>query len=297
MSVRSRVKNVLTLVALIAAMVMVTGMTANASIVTTGLSIHYRADDVDGLGNAGNGSTTTLVNLANPGTHNGTIVSGTGIVQNVGQIGTPYEYGVVLTGSAATHIAANTYQVGGGTDKVTSATWEFWLRADSAVTSGRGALYGEFPTDGTNETRHYLRLDGIGTATRTASYDEFPPSYGVAASDPQLFNTGTFTQIVVTKSGDTMTFYRDGLQLGSTKTSSEAFSGTSSIVQTVFGYRNTGNDSFDGQFNIIRVYDAVLTPTEVLQNFEAEFVPEPSTLVLAALGMVGLVGTHRRRRR
>ena len=56
---------------------------ASAALVTTDLSIHYRADNVDGAGNAGNGSTTTLVNLANPGTHNGTIISGTGVTQNL----------------------------------------------------------------------------------------------------------------------------------------------------------------------------------------------------------------------
>jgi hypothetical protein len=82
---------------------------AEAQLVTTGLSIHYRADNVDGIGNPGNGSTVTLVNLATPGTHNGTIVAGSGVVQNVPQIGTPYEYGITLTSANQTHIQANTF--------------------------------------------------------------------------------------------------------------------------------------------------------------------------------------------
>jgi len=39
-----------------------------AQVVQTGLSVHYRADNVDGAGTPGDGATTTLVNLANPGT-------------------------------------------------------------------------------------------------------------------------------------------------------------------------------------------------------------------------------------
>ena len=232
------------------------------------LVIHYRADNVDGAGNPGDGSTTTLVNLANPGTHNGAIANGSGVTANAGQAGTPYEYGVSLNGASETHIEANTFNVQGGVDKATNVTWEFWLRADSAVLLGRGALYGEFAAGTVIESRHFLRLDGIGTATRTAFYDEFPPSGGGATSDPQLFDTGTFTQIVVTKDGDTMTFYRDGAQVGATKNIAETFAG--SVAQTWFGGRNSQNESFDGQFNIIRVYDTVLAPAEVLANYNAE---------------------------
>jgi len=260
-------RNMLTVVMVMAVIGLMAGA-VQATVVTTGLSLHYRADDVDGLGNPGTGATTALVNLANPGTHDGTIVSGSGIIQNLPQAGTPYEYGVVLNDTSQTYIQANTYQIAGGTNKATSATWEYWLRADSGVTGNRGALYGEFAAGATNNTRHYLRLEGIGTGTRTALYDEFPPSGNSAMSDSQLFDTSAFTQVVVTKSGNTMTFYKDGAQVGSTKSHSETFSG--SAVQTWFGGRNAQNESFDGQFNIIRVYDAVLTPAEVQGNYNAE---------------------------
>lgn len=300
MNTRNRTRTVLTFAAVAMATLVFTSAAAHAEIITTGLSVHFRADNVDNLGNPGDGSTTALVNLANPGTHDGTIVSGSGVVQNGAQIGTPYEYGVVLNDTSQAHITANTYQIGGGVNKVTSATWEFWLRTDSGITSNRGALYGEFPAGATNQTRHYLRLEGIGTGTRTALYDEFPPSGNSAASDSQLFDTSAFTQVVVTKSGDTMTFYKDGAQVGATKNHSETFSG--SVAQTAFGFRNSQNESFDGQFNIIRVYDGVLTPAEILQNFNAEplsfgsVVPEPSTMALALLGFLGLIGFRRRRR-
>ncbi len=268
MSTRSHFNIALTLVTLMMVIFTITSLSARASIITPGSSIHYRADNVDGFGNPGIGSTTTLVNLASPGTHNGTIISGAGVTQNVPQIGTPYEYGVVLNDTLQTHIAANTYQIGGGVNQVTAATWEFWLRADSGVTSNRGALYGEFEASGTN-VRHYLRLEGINTGTRNASYDEFPPSGGNAISDAQLFQTGEFTQIVVTKSANTLTFYQNGTQVGSTKSHSETFSG-GTITQTLFGQRAAQNESFDGQFNIIRVYDSALSSAQVARNFLAE---------------------------
>jgi len=241
---------------------------AHAAIVTTGLSIHYRADDVDGLGNPGTGATTTLVNLANPGTNDGTIVNGSGVVQNVGESG-PYDYGVVLTGHASTksHITTS-YQVGGGVNKVTDATWEYWLKADSGPYYDRGSLYGEFQSSG-DYTRHYLSLQGIGTGTRRSAYDEYPPGGGGASSDSPLFDTGAFTQIVATKDGNTMTFYKDGVQVGAQKTHSETY-GSGGITQTLLGVRANGNESFVGQFNVIRVYDVGLTPTEVQGNYYAE---------------------------
>jgi len=304
MNTRNRNSSILAPAAVALATIALTSTAAHAAIVTTGLSIHYRADDVDNLGNPGNGLTTTLVNLVSPGTHNGTIVSGAGVVQNGAQIGTPYEYGVVLNDTSQTYIQANSYRIGGGVgiNKVTSATWEFWLRADSGVTSNRGALYGEFPAGATNNTRHYLRMEGINTGTRIVNYDEFGGGGGNAASDSPLFDTSVFTQIAVTKSGDTVTFYKDGVQVGSTKTSSEVYFG-SAITQTLFGQRAGGqNESFDGQFNIIRVYDSVLSASDVLTNYNSEMevgtpVPEPSTFLLAALGLLGLMGTRRRRRR
>ncbi len=240
--------------------------------------VHYRADNVDGAGNPGDAGTTTLVNLANPGTHDGTIVSGSGVTYNGGQSDAPYKYGVVLNDSIQTYIQANSYQIGGGVNKVTAATWEFWLRADSGITAGRGALYGEFPAGTVNQTRHFLRLEGIGTGTRTALYDEFPPSNNSAGSDSQLFDTSEFAQIVVTKDGDTMTFYKDGEQVGTAKTHSETFSG--SVAQTAFGFRNSQNESFDGQFNIIRVYETALTPEDVLASYHAEIPPTQGTLFI-----------------
>ena len=198
--------------------------------------------------------------------------------------------------------------------KVTAATWEFWLKADNGglpTSVERGALYGEFPAGTLNRTRHYLRLEGIGTGTRSALYDEYKDTGGteMGPSDGPLFETSTFTQIVVTKDGDTMTFYKDGVQVGATKTSTESFHPTDNPAAptlTYFGMReasNGNNESFDGQFNIIRVYDTALTPAEIEGNFDSETIggggdaiPEPATMCALGMAVAGLGGYVRRRR-
>jgi len=148
-----------------AMLIAVSAVPTQAGVTTRGLSLHYRANNVDGAGTPGDGSTTTLANLANPGTHDGTIVGGGGVAQNAAQAGTPFAYGIVLTGhdSTKSHITTS-YQIGGGVDKVTSATWEYWLQADSEPYYNRAALYGEFQDTG-DYTRHYLSLQEIGTGS------------------------------------------------------------------------------------------------------------------------------------
>jgi hypothetical protein len=198
------------------------------------------------------------------------------VTNNAEQTGTPFEYGMVLDGAtnqtSPAHIQADAYHIDGGAAKVTAATWEFWVKADSSSTGNRGALYGEFPAGTYSETRHYVNLHGIGTNTRFANYDLHPTSDGMAESDSPLFETSTFEQIVVTKDGDTVKFYKNGIQVGSTKTNSETYLGEAPNV-TYFGKRETNSgdyETFDGQFCIIRVYEKALTAAEVQRNYNAE---------------------------
>lgn len=52
-------------------------------------------------------------------------------------------------------------------------------------------------------------------------------------------------------------------------------------------FRNDMN--FEGDIGVVRIYDRLLTETEIQQNFDAGFaVPEPATLMLISLGVISL---------
>ena len=55
---------------------------------------------------------------------------------------------------------------------------------------------------------------------------------------------------------------------------------------------------FDGRMDDFAIYDSVLDVDQVQAHFEAasNVIPEPSSIVLAALGLLGLIGHGRRRR-
>jgi hypothetical protein len=56
---------------------------------------------------------------------------------------------------------------------------------------------------------------------------------------------------------------------------------------------------FDGKLDEFAIYDSVLSAEQVQAHFDAasNVIPEPSTILLAALGLLGLLGCGRRRRR
>ena len=246
------------------------------NVVAANLSLYYRADNVDGNGNPGNGTTTLLKNLINPGTYDGTIVNGSGVANN-GAVAAPYKYGVVLSGVSLTHITS-AFLVGitpgtpTGVNKATATTWEFWLRDAGVANDGKGGLYSEVPGTTGNRYRHAITLRGTSSATRYAEFNSHGPSGGAVNSGSPLFEMNTFAQIVVTKNGDTLTFYKNGTQVGTTATSSETYN-TQTPTRTLLGMHGVNFEPFTGQFNIVRVYDGVLTAEQVLQNYNAENPP------------------------
>lgn len=184
-----------------------------------------------------------------------------------------------------------------GTNDPSALTYEFWLKVEDPPSAKRGGLYGEFPsnTSGKNHTRNYFAIsDGLEDKNQ-ASFDQYPPSGNSAFSTENLFVDSQFMQLAMTISGDTVTFYVDGQNMG-TATNNEEYDGAA-IANTWIGARNDDNsivDDFLGQMSVVRIYNGkALSDSEILQNYTAT-IPEPSAGVLLLLGSA-LVARRRRR--
>ena len=252
-------------------------------IAQTRLALYYRADNVDGAGTPGTAATTTLINLANPGTNNGTIVNGFGVTNNAGWDGTPFAYGVFLkstqppaANAIQTYISAANFHLNGptnilgvasATNKVTAATWEFWMMIKTNANDS-GYLFGEYP--GGSFASHYFK---VFPSTGVCSYDEFNPTGGSYDSPGGAFTAGQFSQLVVTKNGDTINVYRNGVLFG-TGTHSEAYTSGAPNNLTCFGMRlSSVNTGTDGQFCVLRVYNTALSDAQVAQNYAVTVPP------------------------
>ena len=88
-----------------------------------------------------------------------------------------------------------------------------------------------------------------------------------AANRPAFISTGTWYQMIITIDGLTIKFYRDGaLITGGSSDASPAFV-VSSTNPFFIGNDSAGGGDFEGDIDIVRMYDKVLTQEEVTQNF------------------------------
>ena len=114
----------------------------------------------------------------------------------------------------------------------------------------------------------------------------------VFLSSPSTFvpTLGAWNYYAVTRSGDTFTFYVNGISLGTA---------TSSVpVPTVTAPLTIGEAEglgyFNGSLDQIQIYNQALSASQILQLAS---VPEPSSVVLMVSGSIGLLGYTQARRR
>jgi len=123
-------------------------------------------------------------------------------------------------------------------------------------------------------------------------------SFGIADNDSQTFTVayGSWIHLAVTYNAGQITYFLNGVMLDS---DTSVFGPDTINSRLVVGSRLGGNDSdqMAGQLDGIRVYDQILSATEIQQAAaeSVSAVPEPSVTMLALGGVAVLLRRSRRR--
>ena len=123
------------------------------------------------------------------------------------------------------------------------------------------------------------------------SFDTFFSQWGTGIGGPAV-QAGKWRHLAVTNVGDLATLYLDGADVGSATVPINTSSGSNFYLGRIPGLFGDVRQ-LDGFVDEVSVYDRALSSSEISQLAS---VPEPSSLVLAALGVVGLLAARRRQR-
>ncbi len=171
-----------------------------------------------------------------------------------------------------------------------TASWSvsFWARRRLGAGVATGMVVGDntttdsfiWLTDNSTQVQG-LRFRPVGVGT-TVNYD-YPLPDG---------HDTDFHHWVVVANGTTLTVYLDGSQFGSPQT---VTGGTDFNINAVgSGYTGT-NQIFDGQIDELYIFDEAISATTVNSLFTSNTIPEPSAMMVMALG--GLLVSVRRNRK
>lgn len=161
------------------------------------------------------------------------------------------------------------------------------VRAGSAITIDRtsgdhfdGIIFAERQTN-----RWMNGSSGFG---RT---EDFVPGFEETAAGEQI-------QMAITYTGGQITGYRNGQQIG--QYSRALGSWNTGDAEVFFGLRHGstagGPGGLDALIDEARIYDEALTGAQLDALSPVGAIPEPSSIVLAVLGLLGMLSLRRRRR-
>ncbi len=267
-----------------------------AEVVTDGLVVYYRADNADGAGNPGSGKLATWTDLAlefgeanNGKLNNFKYRPGCSWVENTDQPkDSPFRFGLEFEAPNyplrpmardGAYVSINPVSL---LDE-DSFTYELWLRVNKPE-EARGRicfnLIGEFLA-GRRELKNTLAGSlwgnlGLGHHPPKGRGHNRPLNMSVSTSGEGFWTLGEFVQIVVTKNGNNVWYYRNGGDDPGEAVCTEwdvKYEGAvpeHQWIGTRYILDRYKYGAFNGQMSIVRIYNRPLTAKEVAGNYAAK---------------------------
>lgn len=149
-------------------------------------------------------------------------------------------------------------------DEMTAISIEMWIKIDTI--QGVGSPNMLF-------SKRALNTNGYVAFFTNSSY-----TFRIGTSSPTQLSwvtsptTDSWQQIVITVGSSGSKVYRNGIEVQNSPTYVGNFGNINTVANLVIGDinpNNTGIFGFDGKISIFRMYNKILSPTEVQQNFDA----------------------------
>jgi hypothetical protein len=202
-----------------------------------------------------------------------------------------------------------------GTAGISGLTYSVWVNPTSLSGTSTVASILRGGAGTTNQARAAIGVLANGSIRfggRKLDADGFQSASSSAAG---LVSLNTWTHIAAVVNYDvstspfgTVQLYVNGLPVGTNALTTTAPTWSNSTATSltnaaglVIGSNNpaagTDSEAFNGQIDNLRVYNTALDSAAIFGIYQAEVIPEPGTVALAALGLVGLIGWQYKKRR